>query len=79
LDATIIWNATAHRIRDSIDVIQIDPKYRIDSPIPLGVLKFSKHIDEAEKFLNFVSSPEGKRIFLKYGFATVNNNDRKRK
>jgi molybdate transport system substrate-binding protein len=78
LDATIIWNATAHRIRDSIDVIPIDPKYRIDSPIPLGILKFSKHIEEAEKFLNFVSSPEGKRIFLKHGFGALDNNDKKK-
>ena len=79
LDATIIWNATAHRIKDSIDVIQIDQKYRIDSPIPLGILKFSKHISEAEKFLNFVLSPEGKRIFAKHGFTTLNNNDKKSK
>lgn len=79
LDATIIWNATAHRIRDSIDIIPIDPKYRIDSPIPLGILKFSKHIDEAENFLNFVLSPKGKKIFAKHGFATVNNNEKKEK
>jgi len=79
LDATIIWNATAHRIKDSIDIIPIDPKYRIDSPIPLGILKFSKHIDEAEKFLNFVLSPEGKKVFAKHGFATLNNNDKKKK
>ncbi|MGC9004109.1 MAG: molybdate ABC transporter substrate-binding protein [bacterium] len=78
LDATIIWNATAFRIRNSIDIIPIDPRYRIDSPIPLGVLKFSKHIKEAERFLDFVLSPEGKRIFAKHGYATLNKEKRKK-
>lgn len=69
LDATIIWNATAHRIKDSIDIIPIDPRYRIDSPIPLGVLKFSENKSLANKFLDFVLSPKGKAIFEKHGYA----------
>lgn len=72
LDATIIWNATAHRIKDSIDVIPIDPRYRIDSPIPLGVLKFSENKPFANKFLDFVLSPKGKAIFEKHGYAIPN-------
>lgn len=73
LDATIIWNATAFRIKDSIDIIPIDPRYRIDSPIPLGVLKFSENKSLANKFLDFVLSPQGKAIFERHGFAPLNN------
>jgi len=73
LDATIIWSTTASRIKDSIDIIPIDPRYRIDAPIPLGVLKFSKNKTLANKFLDFVLSPEGKAIFEKHGFALPNN------
>lgn len=72
LDATIIWNATAFRIRDSIDIIPVDPRYRVDSPIPLGVLTFSEHKTIANKFLDFVLSSQGKSIFKKHGFATPN-------
>lgn len=69
LDATIIWSSTAFRIRDSIDVIPIDPRYQINSPIPLGILKFSQNKSLANEFLNFVLSLKGKEIFRKHGFA----------
>lgn len=79
LDATIIWNATAFRIKDSIDIIPIDPRYRIDSPIPLGVLKFSEQKSLANKFLDFVVSPMGEAIFEKHGYGTPHNTFRFRK
>lgn len=35
---------------------------------PVAVLKNSKHFDEANAFLNFLSSPEVVKVFEKYGF-----------
>ncbi|MPL88949.1 putative binding protein [bioreactor metagenome] len=36
--------------------------------VPIGTLKFSTNKVNAEKFLNFVASAEGKAIFAKHGF-----------
>jgi len=36
--------------------------------VPIGTLKFSTNKEEAEMFLNFVASAEGKAIFAKHGF-----------
>ncbi len=69
LDATIIWQATAYRIRKEVDVVPIDERYRVDSPIPLGILKFSKNPQIAKQFLEFVSSPTGRAIFKKHGYT----------
>ncbi len=38
--------------------------------VPIGTLTFSTNKEDAEKFMNFVSSGEGKAIFAKHGFET---------
>ncbi|MBC7326911.1 molybdate ABC transporter substrate-binding protein [bacterium] len=79
IDATIIWNSTAYRIRNSIDIIPIDPRYRIDSTIPLGVLKFSNNKELAYAFLEFVQSSKSQSIFKKHGFSIPNSLKNKKK
>lgn len=36
---------------------------------PVGIVKESKHIDEAQSFLDFLSSDEAVQLFEKYGFS----------
>lgn len=38
--------------------------------IPIAVSKFTKQLDEAQKFITFVAGPEGKKIFEKYNYFT---------
>lgn len=38
--------------------------------VPIGTLTFSENKQNAEKFMNFVASDEGKAIFAKHGFET---------
>jgi len=38
--------------------------------VPIGTLTFSENKENAEKFMNFVASDEGKAIFAEYGFET---------
>ena len=38
--------------------------------VPIGTLTFSENKENAEKFMNFVASDEGKAVFAKHGFET---------
>lgn len=71
LDAAIVWDATAHMVKDSVQVIKIDPKYSYRTTIPLGALKFSGHPDQAQKLLDLVSGFEGQAVFKKHGYGPV--------
>ncbi|MBN1194890.1 MAG: molybdate ABC transporter substrate-binding protein [Methanomicrobiaceae archaeon] len=67
-DAAIIWE----------DLFNPETMEKVDIPIdkgfikviPIGTLSFSENPGNAEKFMNFVSSDEGKAIFEKHGFET---------
>ncbi|MCK9323683.1 molybdate ABC transporter substrate-binding protein [Methanocorpusculum parvum] len=52
---------------DKIDIPKEQGKVDI---VPIGTLKFSTNKEDAEKFLNFVASAEGKAIFVKHGFES---------
>ena len=52
---------------EKIDIPQEQGKVDI---VPIGTLTFSENKENAEKFMNFVASDEGKAIFAKYGFET---------
>lgn len=68
LDAAIVWNATAALYGDDITTSLIPEKWRVDSPIPVGVLKFSKQPTAATQFMNFLATPEARKVFLKHGY-----------
>jgi molybdate transport system substrate-binding protein len=40
---------------------------------PAAVIKSSKNGEAAQEFLRFMNNPEGRRIFVKYGFKEVQN------
>ena len=52
---------------EKIDIPKAQGKVDI---VPIGTLTFSKNPENAEKFMNFVASDEGKAIFAKHGFET---------
>jgi molybdate transport system substrate-binding protein len=67
-DATVIWEDLY--VPDKMDVVSIPVKQNIIKTIPVGVLTFSENKDEAQKFVDFIASDEGKAIFEKDGFVT---------
>ncbi len=69
VDAAIQWDAVAAWYLDEVDVVPIPTDGKNVSPVPLGVLKFSKHPVEAKAFLDFVSGPEGRAVFEKAGYT----------
>jgi len=69
-DACIIWEDNVANV-DEVEIIQIDEEFNDIKIIPIGILTFTEKKEEAKMYLDFVSSKEGKEIFAKYGFRTI--------
>lgn len=69
-DAAIITEDAAFE-NENIETIKIPESINIQQIIPVGVLKGSQYLDEANLFVDFISSDDGKDIFNEYGFPPV--------
>ena len=70
-DASINWIGaikSCSKTKPLVDIIPIDEKYAHKKKLMLTILKFSKHKDIANKFLDFAISKDGQRIMHQYGF-----------
>ena len=70
LDAVIVWDATAKYYNKHGDEIPIAIENNVISTVDIGVLKFSRHKELAEKFVDFVTSEAGKAILKKHHYST---------
>jgi molybdate transport system substrate-binding protein len=50
-------------------IFTVDPQLHTPILYPVGILKNTGHMDEAQHFYNFLRSPEAMNIFVKYGFS----------
>jgi len=71
LDAAINWDAMAFLARDKVEVLVIPRQKNIEVEIPLAVLNWSKHKEEAQAFIDYVKSAKGKSTFDKHGYHTA--------
>jgi len=69
-DATIATKDSVFG-NDDVEVVEIDPDKNIDQIISGGTVEYSDKKDMAQKFIDFIASNEGKKIFKKYGFEPV--------
>lgn len=69
VDAAIQWDAVASWYLDGADVIAFPTGPGTISPVPLGVLKFSRRPEAARSFLKFALSPVGRAIFERHGHS----------
>jgi molybdate transport system substrate-binding protein len=69
LDAVIVWDATAKYYSEHGDEIPIAIENNIISTVDIGVLKFTKHQELADKFVDFVTSEKGKAILKKHYYS----------
>ncbi|GFZ34576.1 molybdate ABC transporter substrate-binding protein [Clostridium zeae] len=58
--------------KKDLDMIKIDEFAKINVEYPIGIVKNTKNNQEAEAFVNYVNSKEGKEVLSKYGFETDN-------
>jgi molybdate transport system substrate-binding protein len=69
LDAVIVWDAVAAYFADSADAVPIPLEQNVVSTVAVGVLTSSKHPELAGKFLDFITSDEGRAIFQKHHYS----------
>jgi molybdate transport system substrate-binding protein len=70
-DVGIIWEDLY--VPEKMDLIYIPNKENLVKIAPIGVLTSSEHTTEAEQFIAFVASEEGRAIFTRHGFVTYPN------
>jgi len=70
LDAVIVWDAIAKYYSQYGDQIPIPAECNVISTVDIGVLKFTKNRELAEKFVDFLTSQSGKEIFNKFDYRT---------
>jgi molybdate transport system substrate-binding protein len=70
VDAIIGWDVFAYWYPDTpMDNIPIPPEFNRVRYIPAGVSVFSRDKKEAQRFVNFLASAEGKRCYAKCGYC----------
>ena len=75
VDAAITWEETVLFAPDETDIIGIPEEENIIKIIPIGTLTFSENKESARKFVDFITSDEGKAIYKKYGFTPYRQGD----
>jgi molybdate transport system substrate-binding protein len=70
VDGTIAWEdqSTWAQSKGKVEIIHIDASKNIIKTIPASVVSFSQRPEMAEKFIQFITSDEGKAIWNKWGF-----------
>jgi len=70
-DCGIVYSTDA-KISEKIKIVAVAPENSHKPVIyPAAVIKDSKNIDDAKKFLDFVSSDTANKIFENYGFKCI--------
>jgi len=69
IDAAIMWDANARQFAHSLELIEIPPEQNLISTIPLVALTCSEHLEEAKRFIDFVTSPVGKNMLKEYDYT----------
>jgi len=71
VDAVIGWDAFKHWAPDDIDVVPIAREYLRVRNIPAAVAAYSENREAAERFIDFLTSEEGKAIYTKHGYSVT--------
>jgi len=72
-DAAPVWYTEAYyqqMINHPVELITIPQNENIQAQYIAGLMKTAPHPQAAEDFMNFLTSPQAKAIYKKYGFIT---------
>ncbi len=70
LDAVIVWDAMAQYYSEYGDEVSIAPEKNLISTVDIGVLKFTRNRELAEKFVDFITCERGREVFQKHNYST---------
>lgn len=69
VDAVMGWDVFGHWNSDEVDIINIDKKYLIRAAyIPAAIVNHSQKKEDAAKFLEYISSEQGKKVYARLGY-----------
>ncbi len=67
-DAWLIWNIWQKENPASADMVATEPEYTIYRPCGIAITNGSRQKESAGEFADFLESPEGRDIFVKWGW-----------
>lgn len=70
IDVWLIWNIWQVASPDLASVVSIEPEYAIYRDTGIAVTKRGAAKPSAQQFVQFLQSPDGARIFAKWGWMT---------
>jgi accessory colonization factor AcfC len=70
LDAWLIWNIWQVANPTLADQVAVEPEYRVHRDTGIVLTRRGSNRAEAREFVTFLSSPEGARIFARWGWST---------
>jgi len=70
VDAAIAWEdqATWGQAKGKVDIVRIPAEQNTIKTIPAAVVSFTGRADDANAFIQFITSEEGKTVWEKWGF-----------
>jgi molybdate transport system substrate-binding protein len=68
VDAILGWDAFKNLNMQTMDKIELPKDLQVHRSTAIGVITFSKNKGLAKKFINFLTSEEGKKIYEEYGW-----------
>jgi molybdate transport system substrate-binding protein len=68
VDAILGWDAFKNLNMETMDKIDLPKDLQIHRSTAIGVITFSRNKELAKKFIDFLVSKEGKKIYEKYGW-----------
>ena len=71
VDAIIGWGVFARWYPRDVDIVPLPDEVRICRHVPAAVTKFSANVKHAQRFVDFISSETGKKVFKKHGYMTA--------
>lgn len=70
LDAALVWDATAALYPPTaLTAIPLPAEQRVESPIPVAVLRFAKSPAEARRLMEFMRGEKAAQIWRKHGYG----------
>ena len=70
IDAWLIWNIWQVANAKLADQVAVEPAFRIHRDTGVVLTTKGKQYDTARQFVDFLKSPDGQRIFAKWGWQT---------
>jgi molybdate transport system substrate-binding protein len=68
VDAILGWDAFKNLNMQTMDIIELPKDLQVHRSTAIGAIAFSKNKELAKKFIDFLVSEKGKKIYEEYGW-----------